>query len=775
MKTLRTITFSIVLLCASLGSALSAAPSVSQAQGQPAVAITLEQLKLRDLRLRGPSDALFFTFATPAHWALSAASMELDLTIVIPGDASAQAAVVTAPGAADNVTDTVAASAAGNCVAGTLNVSLNEQFLGAFPLLGGGERQLTVRVPAVALKTRPGAEGRHGVYIGFDNPDRCGVEQYAQVFVRPSSRFLFVKTDVEPPADLRTLPRPIAQSSYEPDTALLVLPDAPSTAELEAALNVAAGFGRMTGGTLGLTATAISKMTEAMWRDNHLIIVGKPGGLPIFGITKLPAPVQNGRFASIAEGDGVVQLATSPYNRTRSALIISGNDDAGVANAGKAVSSGAVRPTVSTALAVIDGANPPGDAPVNIPETRTLADLGYTTQRALSAGSNVFEYDFDAPNAIALIGDAYIDLNFVHSALLDYDRSSLSVFLNDVAVGSIRLSDNSTRVSRTRVLIPESALRPGNNRLKVQTLLAPRSSGRVLSADNLWLSVQADSALYMRFTSKPAPSVAARLNMANLPKPFSEEANLGSTAFVVAPQDPAGWATAVWIAYSLGQDSTKTALDLRAAFANDVPQPLRDARNLIVVGKASELPVLDALQAVLPAPFDKGSNIASERNAGVGYRVAEGDAIGYLQLVASPWNSQRAVLLALGSTDPALEWVAAAFVDSFLRERLSGNLAFINDEQIVSSNVRVAAAGAASAPAQAQQNPSSAAGASDLAAAATAVSATPASQGASQPIAGLDNSTRGLMFILFGLVGLAILIIVGSTAYNQWRRRSDNR
>ena len=39
----------------------------------------------------------------------------------------------------------------------------------------------------------------------------------------------------------------------------------------------------------------------------------------------------------------------------------------------------------------------------------------------------------------------------------------------------------------------------------------------------------------------------------------------------------------------------------------------------------------------------------------------------------------------------------------------------------------------------------------------------------------LDLSTRGLLFILFGLIGLAIVIIVGSSILNQLRNRSRNR
>ncbi len=765
MNKLRTITLIIVALCA---ARFGAPVSVYADSGT----ITLEQLKLRDLRLRGPTDAIFFSFAPPAHWALSGpATIEFDLEIVIPGDALSDVAASSPV----TGTETVAPpSSAGKCVGGTISVSVNEKFQGTFPLVSGGARKLSVPVAATALKPLPANKGAIGIFIGYENTDRCGVEQYSQVFLRPSTRFVFEKTDIEPSIDLRALPRPIVQRAYEPDSAMLVLPDSPSALELEAALNVAAGFARMSDGTLALTATTISKMTAALWSANHLIVVGKPDGLPIIGITKLARPVQGDKFAvgaNGAEDDGVVQLGVSPYNKTKSVLVISGNTDAAVAKAGRALSSGAVRPVGQNSVALIAVATDPRITAEAFPETRTLADLGYDTQRAQSAGGNLFTYEFSAPNSVALTGDAYVDLSFVHSAVLDYDRSSLNILLNDIAIGSVRLSDGSTRVSRTRILIPESALRPGTNKLVVQSLLSPRSSARNQPFDAIWLAIQADSTLFMRFTSKPASSVAPRLNLSNLPKPFTEESNLGSTAFVLAPRSPAAWSAAVDIAYALGLRSSATALDLRAGFADAATLDFRGLRNLIMVGKATDFPQLDELRAFMPAPFDRGSNIANEANAGIGYRVAASDDVGYIQIVGSPWNDQRAVMLALGSTDKALAWVGKALSTPDQRARLSGNLAFVNDDQILSANVRVAARSSAptatpvgTAAAQVTLVPGPEAPA-------TAVTTGTQPAGASA----LTLSTSGLLFVLFGLIGLAIVIIVGSSIINQLRNRARNR
>ena len=64
---------------------------------------------------------------------------------------------------------------------------------------------------------------------------------------------------VAPKTDLANFPSPIFQSGLTyADSALLVIPDHPSIAELQSVLTVAAGLGNLTSGGLVLDAVAMS-------------------------------------------------------------------------------------------------------------------------------------------------------------------------------------------------------------------------------------------------------------------------------------------------------------------------------------------------------------------------------------------------------------------------------------------------------------------------------------------------------------------------------------
>jgi hypothetical protein len=128
--------------------------------------------------------------------------------------------------------------------------------------------------------------------------------------------------------------------------------------------------------------------------------------------------------------------------------------------------------------------------------------------------------------------------------------------------------------------------------------------------------------------------------------------------------------------------------ELRAAYADALPDDLRATHDLLVVGRPSKLALVGELGPALPAPFPSGGDIASEADGPVSYRIAPGASVGYLQLLPAPWAGGRTVLAVLGSTDEGLRWAGAALTDAKQRAALSGNLAVVRGQQIESRDTR---------------------------------------------------------------------------------------
>ncbi|MBV9786909.1 MAG: cellulose biosynthesis cyclic di-GMP-binding regulatory protein BcsB, partial [Chloroflexi bacterium] len=387
-----------------------------------------------------------------------------------------------------------------------------------------------------------------------------------------------------------------------------------------------------------------------------------------------------------APEDGVIQMAVSPWNAGRVVLVASGQNDAAVIKAAQALSTGALRGGEQPDRAQVAAIQPETSAATSSVD-RSFADLGYDVQQMFGQGAQYAAYQFDLPAAQVITDEAYLDLAFVHTALLDYDQSGMTITLNDQPVASVRLDDTSTRLSSTRVALPSSALRAGSNTLVMRGDLLPRAVCTDPRGNGLWLAIRPESSLHLPLGSTP-DSPAQALDLKRYPQPLTIDPSLQRLAFVLAADDPQSWAVAAGIALDLGRQTQLTLAEPLVVFGDSVPEQVRSSRDLVIVGRASRLPILDEIKESLPAPFAPGSDLAAEPGSPVQFRRSSGDSVGYVQLLAAPWDEQHAVLAVLGSTEQGLDWAGAAVTTPKLRSLLSGNLAIVHDQQITSTDTR---------------------------------------------------------------------------------------
>jgi cellulose synthase operon protein B len=632
--------------------------------------VSFARLGAAEKSLRGPFDSASIDFNLPADWKIGAgAQLQLNLNTFFAG-----------------------ASTTGNrdsqSFGGTLQVLLNNVTLSTVLLDQPGERTITIPITTTALLS-PRSDHRHMLNMILDTHEPCGAEQVTSVVIRSSSALLLPHQSVAPPTDLAQLPLPIVQRSFLPDTATIVVPDAPTAAELQAALTIAAGFGRMSSGALALDLIPAARLTDELKRSRHLIFAGKPSAFPLLREARLPAPLGANGFAApgAAREDGIVQMAVSPWDNTKVLLIASGNDDSGIIKAAQAISSGSIRAGERPNLALIVATRPQAAA-TSASADRTLADLGYDAQTLYGLGGQYAGYRFDIPPGQAIDGDAYIDLVFAHTALLDYDQSDLMISVNDQPIASVRLDDNSTRIGSARLTLPASTLRPGSNQLTIRADLLPRVACTDPRGSGLWMVIRPESLLHLPLGPLQKSMVLKQLDLSSYPSLFTVGPNLSDLAVVLAPNDPASWNVAAQISTDLGRHMQGTLVDLAVAYGNAVPEQIRKERDLLLIGQPGKLPLLSELGSALPAPFELGSALASESDAAISYRTTQGISLGYLELLPAPWSVDRSILAVVGSTDQGLAWAGAALTTPQLRGALTGNLAVIQGDQIDSRDTR---------------------------------------------------------------------------------------
>jgi len=646
--------------------------------------VTFAQLKQSEIQLNGPYEQRGFSFAPPADWGLTAGA-QLDLSFGVSFNTT------NAQANAQEQSDIVAVSG------GTLTVMMNNVVLAVISLTKIGEVSQKIDIPVAAFVTDR-TDGRMDLRFILDSGFSCRTSGlHTIVFIRPTSFLTLPHTAVKPSTSLVNFPRPIFQNSFVPDTALLIVPNDPSPAELQAALTTAAGLANLSGNTILLDMVTQSGFNSTNAGNNHLIFVGKSGSLPILSGLTLPLPISNGQFALSEDGqdDGVVEMINSPWSSTGShvILVVSANTDLGIVKAAQAVSTGVLRPNRFENLSVIREVN---TTPITSPQAvdRTLTDLGFGGSSLQTRGYSSEEYTFDVPTGTAVSPDAYFELIYGHSSLIDYNSSQIVIILNDQPIGSIRMSDATASLptNRAKFMIPPAAVVPGKNYLNVVVNLEPVQDCTSPDTQGLWVNIWPQSTLHLPLTATSF-TLDGPQDLAAYPAPFIYNPVLEDTAFVFARKDLESWRKALQIAAYLGSHAKGPLAAFSVYYGDDMPVAERAKYHLIVVGRPSQIPLVGEMNDNLPVPFLAGSDIVSDSASfQVTYQIPPDAPIGYIQTMLSPWNPNHVVLAILGNTAEGVGWAASALIEATLRYRLGGNFAVVNDRQIITINTRFAAA-----------------------------------------------------------------------------------
>lgn len=652
-------------------AALTQEPLVSNSD--PNV-VTFEQLRQEEIQLTGPYESYDYTFALPADWKLLPGT-QLNLLM----------------GVAFNTPVLTQSDYPVLLGGGTLSVFLNGTLIDVLALNEVGEVEENIRIPLDAFVSESLDER---IEVGFilDSSDSCFVDKQFNMFIHKNSYFVLPHELTQLDTNLINFPRPIYQDSFNVDSALLIVPDQPSAAELQAALTLEAGLGNLTGNGLILDMTTLSKLTSEQSASNHLIFVGKAASLPALSELKVPQPVVGGQFqiADDETNDGLIQMIVSPWSNAHVVLIVSSNTDEGVVKAAQALSTGILRPNLYPNLAIVKEVQPtavliPG------PTDQTLADLGYSDRVYDTGGFHSVSYTFYIPPGMTVSPDAYFELFFGHSAILDYDKSSVTVLLNSRPIGSVRMDDTSASkaINQAKIEIPASAIRPGRNSLNVRSELVPTGICTPLNTDGLWLRIWSESTLHLPLEQATFNSVS-NLDLGTFPAPFSYDPTLNNTAFLLPHNDLDAWRSAAQIAAYLGDQASGPITTPSVFYGDDFPETERGKYNLLLVGRPTQLPIINDLNAALPAPFSQGSDVATEADFQVDFLVPPDSPLGYVELISSPWNTENVVLATLGTTTQGVAWATSSLIDPNISGQLAGNFAVVNDQQVLTTDTRSA-------------------------------------------------------------------------------------
>ena len=706
--------------------------------GENEAVVTFGELGFQETSLVSPFDSTRVLFSIPANWTLVPnGEVQLDYEVTLTG------------------ADVGLIGTEQNPYGGSLVVTFNDQLVSTIALSDLGPHSMTLSLPPQSL-TPVRQDGRHQLTISLNAQFSCLYNIRALVVIKQTSAFRLPFEVSSPALDLSRIPSPFhLRNALLPDRTLVVVPDEPDVKELQAAINVMSGFGSLVGETFDFGLATSGELTESILADSNLIFVGRPEQFDQLGTVNFPLAVENNGFVNLpaeSETDGVIQMAVSPWNESKAVLFVGGNSTEAVNKAAQAVSSGRILVYENPALAYVADVQLLSRT-LPVVEDFTLQSLGYKTETISGIGLNSVQYLFNASKEQLNSKDGTIDLIYYHSGLLDYGLSSFSVELNNQVVASAAFSKESEQLTTLNIKIPPGILRFGENRLTVSARLFAITSCDSSGFSNPWLTISDQSSLHLPAVTDASAVSPWLLDLKFYPDLFMTHSELGDVAFVLPKDNPSTWKIAGQVAYELGRFANPLISNLEAVYADAVPQPALDEKSLIVVGRASTVPFLSQINNQLPAPFDFENDTASESNMQVVYRIPSGMSVGYLQLMNSPFNIEKQILVLAGNSEDGLIMAGNALLQTELRNQLTGVFAVTNGTQIATANASSAfsAVGTLVPPGQ-------------------AIVTTPLPESSVAPA---TLATPNWLFPILIASGIAILLILGLVIVSAFSRRRE--
>ncbi|MBI9046959.1 MAG: cellulose biosynthesis cyclic di-GMP-binding regulatory protein BcsB [Anaerolineaceae bacterium] len=651
----------IILSFCALGLGLINIPGVSAQALQdddPSDVITLSDFGYQDVLLRGPIDQVKIPFSLPADWELgSEAKFKLDMA------AHFSSILI---GQEEPNLDTV--------VAGYLTVSLNGISLSPVAIQGPGEKSLEMVLPANALQPDP-FSGKHELVIQWDSSATCN-DLATSVILYASTNMVLPHTSKDFDLDLSQYPAPMyTEDLIFPAEVSLVVPDAPTEAELQAALSIAAGLGRLSDGELLFGLISAGDLNERDHGDNHLILVGRITAFSILGEQPLK---------SSGEGQGFIQILRSPWNDGRALLVVDGNSDQAIQMAGEAISAGELITGKDKDLAIIETVEIV-TAFEELDVDQSIAELLHDDLIMKTVGSATQEISFYLPPGTSVSPEAYFNMIFNHSTLLDYLRSGVIVRINGLSIGSVRLSDASSTMNAVRMVIPPTAVHPGINTLEIQADLMPRDMCQDPRLESLWFTVFSDSTLHLPQAVIPIAGEVSDV-LGSFPQPFVHAA-LSDTIFLMSQTDSAAWNVAAKLAYDLGLHSTVSMGNAGVRFSeNTKAEEL--ISNTIIVGQLEKLPLVASLFEILPVPFGEDQILTTEAQARISFQVSPDGDYGFLETARSAANPSASIFVVVGSSEKGLNWAGDALLNASMKRKLmQGNFTIIQGNKVIVENI----------------------------------------------------------------------------------------
>lgn len=681
-------TFATLLLLLATSSSILVKPAAALLEKDPktlmleygeqdgTVNFTFAQLGEDNIQLRSPLDAYEINFSLPYRWVAQPGEgtyLDLAYNLTILQDSSYLSEVVIAEQLPH------------------LEIYLDNVLIYGFtPSIGFGQVE---RIPIPVGVLNSSSSNTHNLRMFYFRDNDCDDFLSSVLEINSLTSIGLTYEVVSPLLSLAQFPRPMVQDSFFGEHLYLVLPDEASASDLATAAVVSAAVGDQGRGIVEITTLYASEAVSDVLGNRNVIAIGQPDTNSFIAQAYSKQSLSTGLDSSgnlvapggalVSEDAGVLQMFSPAENRDLIYLLVTGATSQAVEKAAYALSSADPQYGLVGDWAVIDQiyANVLPASDDDQSSTMLFDDLGYNDTEYYGIGTRSDTFTFYIPHTWELTYSPSVTISYAHSSMLSATNSLINLELNGKLVGSVPISvDALGEVQTTVQLRPEDFNTGEKNRLRITPIMDINRGCERYDTNLTWLRIHGES--YLNLPHRIVDSGEDGLSFTNPFFYLLSSPDVNQIVFHL-PEDFSKTELngLVQVAQLLGQERRFSNQSFAVSFDQVLPDTYSES-HVIAIGTPVESPIIQEYNDLLPQSFVPGENTLRQVVGNVEYILANDFSVGVIEVIPSPLNPSRGMSVITGTTDEGLAWALRAMSDPDLMRRLSGDLAFVSDQEV---------------------------------------------------------------------------------------------
>lgn len=445
-----------------------------------------------------------------------------------------------------------------------------------------------------------------------------------------------------------------------------VLPDKYNSNELSSVMNLSLNMGqKLKGDNFKLDVKLKSNLKEY---NKNIIYIGGTNDTSTDFLNFLSDDEKNQ-----AKNKAVIKQVISPFNKEKRMILIISDNGKALKNATKLICNNELLNELNSSSFIIDETKDVSDIKKEIKNKLTLNDLGYNDFLLKGPFSQETNFDVSIPkNKISTAG-SILNLKFRYAKNLDFERSLITVYVNDKPISSKKLSLEKADNDILEVNLPTDVLGKNYYKIKVVFNLELKDLMCVTrDTDSPWAYILDSS--FIKFDFKDNDS----LNFKSYPYPFIDNQQANDINVVVSKNlNSSDLSNIANIIGNMGRDAVYNTGNLNVLTDSEFLNTNKKG-NLIVIGTPDDNSILKDINKDLYIKFDKNFS-GFENNDKIKFLDDKySKQLSTIQLINSPYSKSNSAIIVSSLDKNSLSSSVRYLSDNNLTRDLKGDAVVVN-------------------------------------------------------------------------------------------------